>query len=159
MVLPTLLIVLAADPKLSGDANITMKLDGKNEYAAGVHALVPLVDQLAMSVDVTSKTVPDAPLSTAPTTMGGFSLTSKSWALGLSMKTQPDGPPQPCVNAKATLVNGPASLTAQVKVTPGDSLEKVTGNVMWASTRNPVAINVSASSKGLVSVGLSVSSM
>ena len=159
MVLPVLLIVLAADPRVSGDANITMKLDGKNEYAAGLHAFVPLVsDQLAVSVDVSSKSVTDAPTAT-PTTMSGFSLMSKSWALGVTMKTQPEGPPQPCVNARATVVTGPTSLTAQIKVTPGDTLEKVTGNVMWASTKSPVAVNVSASTRGSVSVGVSVHSM
>lgn len=153
MVLSTLLLVLAADPKVSGDANITMKVDGKSEYAAGVHATLPVPAGLAVSVDLTSKSVADA-----PTMVGGVSVSARGWAVGLTMRAGTDGQLQPSVNARATMVSGPSSLTAQIKVAPGDALDKVSGNLMWASTRVPVAVNVSASTRGSLSVGVSVTS-
>jgi hypothetical protein len=156
MLLSTLLLVLAADPKVSGDANITMKLDGKNEYAAGVHALVPIIPALAVTVDVSSRTATDAPVAT---TVGGVSLIARNWSVGVSMRSQPEGPLQPCVNARAILVQGPSTVIAQVKVTPSDAKEKVTAGVGWASTRSPVAVNVVASTRGSVSVGVSVSTL
>jgi hypothetical protein len=155
MLLTTMLLVLAADPRVSGDANITVKIDGKNEYAAGLHATVPVIaGQLAVSVDLTSRTVADV-----PTTVGGLSLSAPNWMVGVTMKTQPDGVPQPCVNARATLVTGPSLLTAQLRVSPGDAAEKVVGSVRWASTKVPVAVSLSASTIGSVSVGVSVSSL
>jgi len=155
MLLPTLLLVLAQTPRVSGDANITMKLDGKNEYAAGVHATVPLIPTLAVAVDLTSRTAADAPVAT----VGGVTLLARNWSVSVGMRSQPEGPLQPCVNARAILVHGPSTVIAQVKVTPSDAKEKVTAGVMWASTKSPVAVNVNASTKGSLSVGVSVSTL
>ncbi len=155
MVLMALMMVLSAAPKVSGDASVSMKIDGKQEYAAGVHAIVPIPsEQFAVSVDVTSKTI-----ANAPTAAGGITLLSKEWAFSIAMRAQADGTVQPCVNARATVMRGAASLTAAVNVAPNDSTEKVTASLMWASQVSPVAVKLSASTAGSVTVGMSVTSM
>lgn len=156
MLLPTtLMLLLSTAPKVSGDASVAMKVDGKQEYSAGVHATVPLpIERLSMSVDVTSQTV-----ANAPSAAGGITLMSKQWALTLAMRAQADGSVQPYLNAKATVMRGTSSLTALVNVAPSDSREKMTGSLQWASAVNPLAVRVSASSAGSVTVGMSISSM
>ncbi len=155
MVLTALMMVLSAAPKVSGDASVSMKLDGKQEYAAGVHAIVPVPsEQLAVSVDLTSKTI-----ASAPTATGGITLLSKDWAFSVAMRSQPDGTFQPSVNARATVMRGASSLTAAVNVAPNDVAEKVTASLQWASAVSPIAVRLSASTAGSVTVGMSVTSM
>lgn len=155
LVLTALLMLLSAAPKVSGEASVSMKIDGKNEYAAGVHAIVPITsDHLAVSVDFTSRTILDA-----PTASGGVTLLSKQWALTLAMRSQADGTVQPCATARATMMRGENQVSAQVSVAPADAVDKVTGSVAWASAASPVAVRVSGSSAGTLTVGMSISSM
>jgi len=95
----------------------------------------------------------------APSAAGGITVLSKQWALTVAMQAQADGSIQPCVKARATIARGSASLTASVNVAPNDVAEKVTGSLQWASAVSPIAVKVSASTAGSVTVGMSVTSL